>query len=314
MDRLEEKIRVFKDIFGEDHFYIDIENNKIQMERWNNYDITLSSILETRYLNYIAKETGNEEKMEEYFWEGIKLQSNSEKTKIGKFLDDLIIKVTCVGETKYIDKENYIKYQKKELFKILDVLIKDSQKRLKYQEGNGYLFNWENSTFIEFLLDMHDAKDKQYRALMEGSFEDLDEEHAVILFTGIKNLLESEKNSLKFEDLQPSVQKFFKEEGPNYRENQNQKELKELIDDLEWKILYYASQMCSKNDKGEVVADEIKLTLEVYNRLMDMLIDKLEFPNITEKEWIKLSKKTSRYMQKRHKDKEKEISSRTRKK
>lgn len=262
----------------EDEYLTDDEKEKSTkaLEQWNEYVFSLQDIMEQRYLNYIAKEKNAEEERDSFLWAKDNADNNLKevdlKRSAKKKRNECIEYILSLDDKKCTEQSNYQKNQKNVLFRMLEIFIKDSRKKLKRKDKDGYLFNIDNYNFINNLLDINEEKGERYRAIMDGRLDELDDECVIMLYYGIMELVENETNSLEFKDTKFNDKEFISKMQPHY------KELRALLNELEQKVLYYAGSINDIKTNEESI-NKIKEGLKCFNRLMDKNIEQLDFPD-----------------------------------
>lgn len=169
---------------------------------------------------------------------------------IGEAINDAISR----DEDGLIDKdlESYIRSQSKILFRIFDVIVKDSKEKLCFDNTGKYYFNDKNIEFVSDLLDCYEEKNPNCKALLKGRFEDVEDDFCKeFLYEGFLDLARNEFNSLKIEEIDEIWRKLF---NPDYRE------ILKLVEDLKTDVEFYV---------GDIVPEE--KNIEVFRKIKDII-------------------------------------------
>lgn len=216
------------------------------MEHWNNEqevsteDISLRQILETRYLLDIMEKLGIEH-IEE-------LRGNT----MAQLINDAISRDEGGIIDKGKDIESYIRSQSDILFRIFDIIIKDSRKKLHFGNNVRYHFNDKNAEFIFDLLDLYEENDTNCGALLNGEFNAVEDDFLnEFLYNGFLELARNEKNSLQVVELDKRWRELF---------NPDLRDILRLLDDLSENVRFYV---------GEIVPEE--KNIEAFKKIKSIL-------------------------------------------
>lgn len=199
---------------------------------------SLRQILQMRYLLYIM--------------EKLKIEHCDELK--GNTIEQAINDAISRDEDGLIDKdlESYIRSQSKILFRIFDVIVKDSKEKLCFDNTGKYYFNDKNIEFVSDLLDCYEEKNPNCKALLKGRFEDVEDDFCKeFLYEGFLDLARNEFNSLKIEEIDEIWRKLF---NPDYRE------ILKLVEDLKTDVEFYV---------GDIVPEE--KNIEVFRKIKDII-------------------------------------------
>lgn len=184
------------------------------MEQWNEfgYELSLKKLMELSYTLKVLDERG----LDVDYLKGKNL------AEVVKEIEELELN-DMDKDNITNSKDNYIKYQKEVLFKILDTIIDDSAKKLSCGNTGRYYFNQDNCEFILRLLDNYQLKVYDYSSIANGEYgrpntkpseyhytykclknkeyDQLCDSDLDCLYEGLINLAKNEKTNLQIEEV-----------------------------------------------------------------------------------------------------------------
>lgn len=250
------------------------------MEQWNIFndkEFSLNALLEERYLNLIVTTKG--------------LDKNSLK---GDTISQKIINATlseCKSEKdiKYTDQDNFIAYQKKIIFKMLDSVLKNCKKAMRNTNGE-YILTSSNYFFLNTLLDLYVDNDENCKALIKNEYSSLDENFLEMLYHGVCDLAENRNFFIDIEYVKRQWNMTF---STDYTE------VCDAMEILKLDIQYYGSGLIGKEDNIRILQEMKQKVLECNECILQLVKDKIEFPDLNIEELeedlkIRLEKKRLR--------------------
>lgn len=279
ISRILDSIEYNKTIIGEDI---------LTTEQWKSVRYSLKDILEESYIEYVARKRGIEDELRVFemelkkkysvidkgltdsdtikVWKEMQLEKRNERID---FVSNLDLEET--DNIDFVDVVEYVKYRRKKLFKMMDVFIENSKKKLHYEGKNEYRFNNKNFHFIKTLIDLYDEKNINCKKLLDRKYHELEEDFLIFIYTGLEDLAENKDTNLKLEDFKWKWKLLL---NPYY------KEICSIEEDLRANIIYYFGAVPETEENDDVYRSIKERLLSINEEIIKMTESRLEFPDL----------------------------------
>ena len=248
------------------------------MEQWNIEEIrdikhyySLREIMKDVYIERMIEQENKRRKIEalENGKNGVelisydKLQGNTKKEKFMNLEKEIV---------QLHDFDNFEKEQKINLFKILDVFLVDSKKKLNNLQGR-YKFNLNDYWFLRYLIEIYYMDEGKF--LLKGQYNKVSEENRTLLCAGLRTLAANDNNKLEIQDVEMGINKVF---------NERYISLMRKLKDLNTTVEYWAN-VCLQSDINKSVVEEIENMIEKYDdEIMQMARQRTIYEDVDEQD------------------------------
>lgn len=231
------------------------------MEQWNIFndeEFSLNELLEQRYLKMLITTKGLDEK------------SLKGDTISQKIINATLSECKTENEIKCTDQDNFIDYQKKLIFKILDSVLKNCRKAMRNTNGE-YILTSSNYYFLNTLLDLYVDNDENCKALVKKEYSKLDENFLEMLYHGLCDFAENKNFLINIDYVRRQWNMIF---SVDYTE------LCDTMEILRMDIQYYGSGLTGKEENSKTLQEMKQKILECNEEILKIVKDKIEFPDI----------------------------------
>lgn len=223
-------------------------------------------LLENMRLDVVLEEKLKEEKL-------IAEQRNKDTYNLTEILQDTYKEYDEYGNNNAL--EEYVKYRRKVLFKMLNVFFGNSKKELHEKDNRVYTFNSENYEFIYKLVNLYDNKNVNCRLLAKGQYADLEEDFLVFYYNGLKGLVENERLEISRTDF---IEKWNRLFNPHY------KEICSIAEDLRSNIVYYLATIPANGENKGLYKWIKRELIRINNEIIRVAEERMKFPDLDFKE------------------------------